>query len=165
MGLLPMVCILCAQDALHNFLVGFSSIAANFAGVPLAFAFVATLGVTGFVTVAIQKLFHVNIYDLGFSIYEFWGLVIVYTYFQLPLMILVTLPALSCSTSRVARGRNQSRRFEFYLLATSWTSHLATLAHCSHNVTFRQLIRSLCHRICIGSGKYQPGANLDQFCC
>ena len=80
---------------LNNFLVGFSAIAANFAGVPLAFAFVATLGVTGFVTVAIQKLFHVNIYDLGFSIYQFWGLVIVYTYFQLPLMILVTLPALS----------------------------------------------------------------------
>src|SRR5436309_10602650 len=80
---------------LRNFLVGFSSIAANFAGVPLAFAFVATLGVTGFVTVALQKLFHVNIYDLGFSIYQFWGLVIVYTYFQLPLMILLTLPALS----------------------------------------------------------------------
>src|SRR6266566_1820897 len=80
---------------LRNFLVGFSSIAANFAGVPLAFAFVATLGVTGFVTVAIHNLFHVNLYDLGFSIYTFWGLVIVYTYFQLPLMILVTLPALS----------------------------------------------------------------------
>ena len=80
---------------LRNFLVGFSSIAANFAGVPLAFAFVATLGVTGFVTVAFQKLFHVSIYDLGFSIYQFWGLVIVYTYFQLPLMILLTLPALS----------------------------------------------------------------------
>src|SRR5579884_3354303 len=30
--------------ALRNFIVGFSSIAANFAGVPLAFAFVATLG-------------------------------------------------------------------------------------------------------------------------
>jgi putative spermidine/putrescine transport system permease protein len=80
---------------LRNFLVGFSSIAANFAGVPLAFAFVATLGVTGFVTVAIHNLFHVNLYDLGFSIYQFWGLVIVYTYFQLPLMILLTLPALS----------------------------------------------------------------------
>ncbi len=80
---------------LRNFLVGFSSIAANFAGVPLAFAFVATLGVTGFVTVAIHNLFHVNLYDLGFSIYTFWGLEIVYTYFQLPLMILVTLPALS----------------------------------------------------------------------
>jgi putative spermidine/putrescine transport system permease protein len=80
---------------LRNFLVGFSSIAANFAGVPLAFAFVATLGVTGLVTVAIYNLFHVDIYNLGFSLLTFWGLVIVYTYFQLPLMILVTLPALS----------------------------------------------------------------------
>jgi putative spermidine/putrescine transport system permease protein len=81
--------------SLRNFLVGFSSIAANFAGVPLAFAFVATLGVTGFITVAIHNVFHVNLYDLGFSLYSFWGLAIVYTYFQLPLMILLTLPALS----------------------------------------------------------------------
>ena len=80
---------------LRNFLIGFSSIAANFAGVPLAFAFVATLGVTGFVTVTIHSWLHVSLYDLGFSIYQFWGLVLVYTYFQLPLMILVTLPALS----------------------------------------------------------------------
>ena len=80
---------------LRNFLVGFSSIAANFAGVPLAFAFVATLGVEGFITILIHNLFHVDLYNLGFSLYTFWGLVIVYTYFQLPLMILVTLPALS----------------------------------------------------------------------
>src|SRR5216684_2254611 len=80
---------------LRNFLIGFSSIAANFAGVPLAFAFVATLGVTGFVTVAIHSWLHVSLYDLGFSIYQYWGLVLVYVYFQLPLMILVTLPALS----------------------------------------------------------------------
>lgn len=80
---------------LRNFLIGFSSIAANFAGVPLAFAFVATLGVTGFITVLIHNWFHVSLYDLGFSLYTFWGLVLVYTYFQLPLMILVTLPALT----------------------------------------------------------------------
>ncbi|HYB00517.1 MAG TPA: ABC transporter permease subunit [Ktedonobacteraceae bacterium] len=80
---------------LRNLLVGFSSIAANFAGVPLAFAYVATLGITGYITVLIQKVTHVNIYDLGFSLYTFWGLVIVYTYFQLPLMVLLTLPALS----------------------------------------------------------------------
>src|SRR5579864_6252804 len=80
---------------LRNLLIGFSSIAANFAGVPLAFAFVATLGVTGFVTVAIHNWFHISLYDLGFSVYTFWGLVLVYTYFQLPLMILVTVPALS----------------------------------------------------------------------
>ncbi len=80
---------------LRNFLIGFSSIAANFAGVPLAFAFVATLGVTGFITVGIHDWFHVSLYDLGFSLYSFWGLVLVYLYFQLPLMILVTLPALT----------------------------------------------------------------------
>ena len=80
---------------LRNFLIGFSSIAANFAGVPLAFAFVATLGVTGFVTAALLNIFHLDLYAHGFSIYEFWGLVIVYVYFQLPLMILLTLPALN----------------------------------------------------------------------
>lgn len=80
---------------LRNFLIGFSSIAANFAGVPLAFAFVATLGVTGFVTAALLNVFHLDLYGLGFSIYQFWGLVIVYVYFQLPLMILLTLPALN----------------------------------------------------------------------
>jgi putative spermidine/putrescine transport system permease protein len=81
--------------ALRNFIVGFSSIAANFAGVPLAFAFVATLGAEGFITVMIHNWFHVNLYDIGFSLYTFWGLVLVYSYFQLPLMILVTVPALS----------------------------------------------------------------------
>ncbi len=80
---------------LRNLLIGFSSIAANFAGVPLAFAFVATLGVTGFVTDALHYWLHLDLYGAGFSIYNFWGLVIVYVYFQLPLMLLVTLPALS----------------------------------------------------------------------
>src|SRR5207244_6097315 len=73
---------------LRNLLIGFSSIAANWAGVPLAFAFVATLGVTGFVTAALQNWLHFNLYNLGFSLYSFWGLVLVYVYFQLPLMIL-----------------------------------------------------------------------------
>ena len=62
----------------------------------MAFAFVATLGVTGFITVALHDWFHIDLYNgLNFSLYSFWGLVLVYTYFQLPLMILVTLPALS----------------------------------------------------------------------
>lgn len=80
---------------LKNLLIGFSSIAANFAGVPLAFAFVATLGVTGFVTVLLQNLFHFNLYNAGFSLYSFFGLVLAYTYFQLPLMVLLTVPALA----------------------------------------------------------------------
>ncbi len=80
---------------LRNFLIGFSSIAANFAGVPLAFAFISTLGVTGFVTVFLKNALHLNLYNMGFSIYTFWGLVLVYLYFQLPLMILVSVPALA----------------------------------------------------------------------
>ncbi len=80
---------------LKNLLIGFSSIAANFAGVPLAFAFVSTLGVTGLVTVLLQNLFHFSLYNAGFSLYSFLGLVLAYTYFQLPLMVLLTVPALS----------------------------------------------------------------------
>jgi putative spermidine/putrescine transport system permease protein len=80
---------------LRNLLVGFSSVAANFAGVPLAAAFISTLGVTGYVTVLLLKWFHVDLYNgLNFSLYSFWGLVIIYCYFLLPLMILITLPAL-----------------------------------------------------------------------
>jgi putative spermidine/putrescine transport system permease protein len=80
---------------LRNLLVGFSSVAANFAGVPLASAFISTLGVTGYVTVLLLNWFHVDLYNgLNFSLYSFWGLVIVYSYFLLPLMILVMLPAL-----------------------------------------------------------------------
>lgn len=79
---------------LRNFLIGFSSIAANFAGVPLAFAFISTLGVTGFVTVFLKNALHVDLYTLGFSLYNFWGLALAYVYFQLPLMILVMVPAL-----------------------------------------------------------------------
>jgi putative spermidine/putrescine transport system permease protein len=82
------------EGSLRNLITGFSSIAANFAGVPLAFAFISTLGATGFITVIIEHLFHFNLYTSGFSIYSFWGLVISYTYFELPLMILVMVPAL-----------------------------------------------------------------------
>lgn len=80
---------------IHNLVVGFSSIAANFAGVPLAAAFISTLGVTGYVTIYLQKWFHLDLYNgLHFSLYTFWGLVLVYSYFEIPLMILITLPAL-----------------------------------------------------------------------
>ncbi len=112
---------------LRNLLIGFSSIAANFAGVPLAFAFVATLGVTGYVTVALHNWLHISLYDLGFSIYQFWGLVLVYVYFQLPLMILVTLPALSAlrpewreaATNLGASNFTYWRRVAFPLLLPS----------------------------------------------
>ena len=75
-------------------LTTFSGVASNFAGVPLAFAFIATLGRTGMLTLVLKNVFHLNLYQQGFNLYSFWGLVLTYMYFQFPLMILVILPAL-----------------------------------------------------------------------
>ncbi|MFN3663604.1 ABC transporter permease [Yoonia sp.] len=75
-------------------MVTFSGVAANFAGVPLAFAFIATLGRLGLVTVLLRDWFGVNIYASGFNLISFWGLVFVYLYFQMSLMILIITPAL-----------------------------------------------------------------------
>ncbi|HRU94556.1 MAG TPA: ABC transporter permease subunit [Anaerolineae bacterium] len=72
----------------------FSGVAANFAGVPLAFAFIATLGRTGMVTVFLKTVLGLDLYDQGFSLYSFWGLSLTYLYFQFPLMVLVITPAL-----------------------------------------------------------------------
>lgn len=69
-------------------------VASNFAGVPLAFAFVATLGRTGFVTALMKNLFNVSIYDLGFNLFSFTGLALTYMYFQFPLMVLIIAPSL-----------------------------------------------------------------------
>ncbi len=80
-------------NSLRSILITFSGVASNFAGVPLAFAFVATLGRTGFIT-AILKGFGINIYDAGFNLYSFVGLSLTYMYFQFPLMVLIMAPAL-----------------------------------------------------------------------
>jgi putative spermidine/putrescine transport system permease protein len=79
---------------LRSMLITFSGVASNFAGVPLAFAFVATLGRTGIITAILKNVFHVNIYQAGFSLYSFVGLSITYMYFQFPLMVLIMAPAL-----------------------------------------------------------------------
>jgi putative spermidine/putrescine transport system permease protein len=71
----------------------FCGVASNFAGVPLAFAFIATLGRTGMVTQFLGAI-GLNPYDAGFSLYTVWGLSLVYMYFQFPLMALIIAPAI-----------------------------------------------------------------------
>jgi len=75
-------------------LMTFSGVASNFAGIPLAFAFLATLGRTGLVTVLLIKFLDFNIYSTGFNLLSFWGLALTYLYFQIPLMVLILTPAL-----------------------------------------------------------------------
>lgn len=74
--------------ALREAVLTASGVLANFGGVPLAFAFVATLGNAGVLTR------HLGLADHGWSLYSFWGLVIVYLYFLIPLMVLTVTPAL-----------------------------------------------------------------------
>lgn len=75
-------------------LMTFSGVASNFAGVPLAFSFLATLGRTGLVTALLIKYLDFNIYSTGFNLLSFSGLVITYLYFQIPLMVLIMAPAI-----------------------------------------------------------------------
>jgi putative spermidine/putrescine transport system permease protein len=77
---------------LRGALLTFSGVASNFAGVPLAFAFIATLGQLGIVTQLLRS-WGIALYPT-FSLYSFWGLVITYLYFQIPLMVLILTPAL-----------------------------------------------------------------------
>jgi putative spermidine/putrescine transport system permease protein len=71
----------------------FSSVAANFAGVPLAFAFGATLGLNGLLTNALFAA-GIHLYNGGFTLYSVLGLTVVYAYWEIPLMVLVMLPPL-----------------------------------------------------------------------
>ena len=75
-------------------LLTFSGVASNFAGIPLAFAFLATLGRTGLVTYLLSTYTGFNLYSTGFNLLSFWGLTITYLYFQIPLMVLILTPAL-----------------------------------------------------------------------
>ncbi|MGD0083523.1 MAG: ABC transporter permease subunit [Acidimicrobiales bacterium] len=82
------------HDGMPRFLRGtfssFSGMAANFAGVPLAFAYVATLGAEGIVT---RLLAHLG-FNLSYNFDGLIGLSLVYLYFQLPLMILLVIPSI-----------------------------------------------------------------------
>jgi putative spermidine/putrescine transport system permease protein len=67
---------------------------AQFGGVMLAFAFLATFGFNGLVTLFLKHQMSVDIFAWGQWLYALPGLALVYTYFQIPLMVIVFLPAI-----------------------------------------------------------------------
>lgn len=78
---------------LRSLVSAFSGVAANMGGIILAFLFLTLLGRQGLGT----KILTDNGWDpykSWFSINDFSGVVLVYMYFQIPLMVLVTLPAI-----------------------------------------------------------------------
>lgn len=78
---------------LRSALMTFSGVASNFAGVPLALAFIFTLGQLGMLTTFLKGA-GLDLYGSGFTLYNKVGLELVYMYFQFPLMILIIAPAL-----------------------------------------------------------------------
>ena len=78
---------------LRSTVVGYSAVAANMGGIPLAFAFLAAFGMQGLATRLLREI-NIDIIGWGFRISDFWGIVLVYLYFQIPLMTLVLVPAL-----------------------------------------------------------------------
>ena len=86
---------------LRRMVSAISSVLAQFGGVMLAFAFIATIGINGIGTMLIKTL-------TGYTVNPNWlsslpGLVTIYCYFQIPLMIIIFLPA-SIRSVHSARG-------------------------------------------------------------
>ena len=82
------------DGALRSFIDSASSVLAQFGGVMLAFAFIALMGVQGLLTKFLIDNFGLNIYAEGVWLYQVVGLLPVYLYFQVPLMIITFMPAL-----------------------------------------------------------------------
>jgi putative spermidine/putrescine transport system permease protein len=81
------------HGVVRSAVTSFAAVAANFAGVPLAFAFVSTIGTLGMLTQALRGV-GIDIYGMGFSLFSMTGLTIVYSYFQIPLMVIIITPAI-----------------------------------------------------------------------
>ncbi|MFT8592563.1 MAG: ABC transporter permease subunit [Bifidobacterium sp.] len=79
------------NGALRRIIVATSSVLAQFGGVMLAFAFIATIGINGIVTIMLHQFFHVTVNPNWLS--SLPGVITVYSYFQIPLMIITFLPA------------------------------------------------------------------------
>jgi len=79
---------------LRNVVTSFSGVAANMGGLPLAFAFLTLLGRQGVLTKMLDEGLGIDLYGGDFDLGSVRGLVVVYSYFNIPLMVLITLPAI-----------------------------------------------------------------------
>lgn len=77
------------DSKLRDFVMAFSNMTSNFAGVPLAFAFIILLGFNGALTLLLKQAGLIE----DFNLYSKAGLIVLYTYFQIPLGVLLLYPA------------------------------------------------------------------------
>ncbi|EFG9152734.1 ABC transporter permease subunit [Escherichia coli] len=110
----------------------FSGVASNFAGVPLAFAFLATLGRIGLATWFLRTYLGIDIYAAGFNILSFWGLTLTYLFFQIPLMVVIIVPAIEglkreWGEAASTLGATNSQYWRWVALPVLWPSLLGTM--------------------------------------
>lgn len=82
-----------SDGPLRSFVDSASSVLAQFGGVMLAFAFIASIGIQGIVTLWLKGL-GIDIFADGVWLYQVPGLLLPYIYFQVPLMVITFMPAL-----------------------------------------------------------------------
>lgn len=82
-----------SRSLVRRFVLSLAGVFAQFGGVTLAFAFIATLAQQGVVTQALRDSAGIDIYGSGW-LYDIPGIIVVYLYFQIPLMVIVFVPAL-----------------------------------------------------------------------
>ncbi|UXN75236.1 ABC transporter permease subunit [Devosia sp. A8/3-2] len=120
-------------SGLRSAVMTFSGVASNFAGVPLAFAFISTTGRLGLVTIILKTVFGFDLYKAGFNLLSFWGLTLTYLYFQIPLMILIIAPAIDglkkeWNEAAQIPGASQWQFWRYVGLPILWPSFLGTLS-------------------------------------
>lgn len=76
-------------ERVKRVLLAFVTMTSNFSGVPLAFAFIIVLGINGAITLLLKSWGWID----GFNLYSGSGLILIYTYFQIPLALLLLYPA------------------------------------------------------------------------
>lgn len=74
---------------LQNLAIAFTNMTSNLTGVPLAFAFIIILGTNGALTLMLR---HAGLID-DLQLYSGNGLILIYSYFQIPLGLLLLYPA------------------------------------------------------------------------
>ncbi|MDX0371028.1 ABC transporter permease subunit [Sinorhizobium meliloti] len=111
----------------------FCGVASHFSGIPLAFAFIATLGRLGLVTIVLRNTFGIDIYAAGFDLASFSGLALTYLFFQVPIALTIIMPAierLSTQTREAAEilGATTTQYWRFVGLPILWPTILGSLA-------------------------------------
>ena len=80
-----------ASKKIKSFFLSVLNMTSNFAGIPLAFAYIILLGNVG-VLIMIGKKYGISALS-GFNLYSLTGLLFTYIYFQVPLASLLLIPA------------------------------------------------------------------------